>query len=348
MEVTQHGRRPTSRDVARLAGVSRTTVSYVINGTAAAHIPEETRARVHAAIVQLDYHPHEAARNLRSQASRVIASAMPEATNPHHQETAAGLETYLKRQGYSLLRAITNFDPDEERRCLQWLKQQRVDALILSASPGTTIYDEIRALRGQGYCITSLGGYADSVDSVAVEDLSGERQAIEHLAALGHRRIGYIYGVADQELFSFRLDNCLAIQREHGLPVVEEWIKRCGPTQDEGYHATQTLLDVGKGTDRPTALVVVNDLLASAALSALYSAGLRVPDEMSVVSFDNTPLAAYAVPPLSSVDSEDRLMGEHAARLTLERLADPQRPLVHLRTRARLVVRASSGAPPTS
>jgi len=341
------GKRPTSRDVARLASVSHTTVSFVVNNVPTASISEETRARVHAAIAQLDYHPHEAARNLGRQASRVITVAVPEAHNAHHQETVAGVEEYARERGYSIVRAITNFDHDEERRCLGWLKQRRTDGLILSITPGRALEDEIRALSARGHVITRLGTHDAMVDSVMVEEAAGECQVLDHLIGLGHRRIGYIYGVADHDALRGRLEMCLSCQREHGLPVVDEWVRRCGPTLAEGYGATRALLAACQGATHPSALVVVNDLLASAVLSALFAEGVAVPADMSVVSFDNTPLAAYMIPPLTSVDCEARSMGARAARLTIERLDAPQPLPVHLETRARLIARQSSGPAPS-
>ena len=338
-------KRPTSHDVAQLAGVSLTTVSFVINDVATAGISEETRARVHEAIAQLDYQPNDAARSLRSKATRIIGLAVPEANNEHHQETAAGVEAYARSKGYSVFRSITNFDANEERRCFQLLKQRRFDALILSLSTGNILLDEIHTIRKQGYLITGLGFYLHNVevDNVRVQPLSGERQLIEHLVSLGHRRIGYIYGVANHTIFNERLEACLAVQRKFGIPVVDAWLRRCGPTMHDGYRATQDLLTNCANTDRPTALIVVNDLLSSGVLAALFAAQIAVPAQMSVASFDNTPLSEYMLPPLTTVDCDARSMGEHAARLTLERLTVPQRPREDMETFARLIVRASTG-----
>jgi len=340
--IAQRGKRPTSGDVARVAGVSRTTVSYVLNDVPVM-IPEETRARVRAAVDELGYHPHEAARSLRSQASRIIGLAIPEAANAHHQDTANGVEAYARDHGYSVFRSITNFQFAEERRCVQWLRERRFDALILSSGLGSALLDDMDALLAQGAVITGLGFDDPRIDAVRQEPVSGERQALRHLADLGHRRIGHIYGVADQDVYRARLDTCLQIQRALGLPVSDDWVRRCGPTPDEGYRATRDLLSACAGGEGPTALVAVNDLVAGAVLAALHAEGVAIPGEMSVISFDNTSLSAYTVPPLTTVDCEARAMGERAARLTIERLADPSRAPVHLETRARLVVRGSTG-----
>lgn len=342
--------RPTLQDVARVAGVSLTTVSFVINDVTNAGISEETRIRVNDAIAQLDYHPNEAARSLRSSATQILGLAAPEANNEHHQQTADGVETYARDQGYTVFRCITHFNVGEEQRCFQFLKQRRFDALILSLSTGGMLLDEIRTLRQQGYVITGLGFSLKDVatDNVHVEAESGEKQLIEHLVSLGHRRIGYIYGVADQHIFGERLNACLRVQRTLGIPIVEPWICRCGPLPEDSYRAVEQLLSrcSDEKSERPTALVVVNDLLSSAVLAALFAAGISVPAQMSVASFDNTPMSRYLLPPLTTVDCNAYAMGEHAARLTIERLALPQRPYEDVSTPARLIIRQSTGSAP--
>ena len=338
-------RRPTSLDVARLAGVSQTTVSFVINGITDAGIAEETRARVLEAVSQLDYHPHEAARNLRNRSSHILGMAIPE-TNPHLLEIAMGVEDYALSKKYGLFLAITDFLASKEQRSLEWLQQQRYDALILMSRNKIVLQEEIYALRTKGYPITILGFPGPGVDSVLVDEKQGQEELLRHLAALGHQRIGYIYGVADQTLFSERLDSCLAIQQSIGLPVIERFIRRCGPTVNEGYAATLALLADCAGSELPTALIVVNDALATAALSALYSVGLSVPAHMSVASFDNTPNSAFTLPPLTTVDCEARVIGAEAARLTIERLITPDRPPENIYTHSKLIIRASTGPVP--
>ncbi len=199
-----------------------------------------------------------------------------------------------------------------------------------------------------GYLVTNLSFrtsnmYDANIDSVVPEARVGEQLLLQHLCDLGHRRIGYIYGVANHEVLSDRLTILLEIQRDLGIPVVEEWIYRCGPTTIDGYHATLALLASCQGKERPSALIAVNDLLATGVLAALAHQGVRVPAEMSVASFDNAPLAPFTVPALTTVDYDARAMGEKAARLTLERLAAPDRPSIFVEMPAKLVVRSSTG-----
>lgn len=332
-------KRPTSRDVARLAGVSQTTVSLIINEVPTVAITPETRARVQQAIAALDYHPHEGARSLSRRSTHTIGVAIPDAGNPHYLEITESIESFVVLHGYSIVLVVTNYDINRERRCLQWLKQRRMDALIICPSTGGQIEDEIRAARGHGYQVTTF-------QENLLPPGSGERQVLEHLAGLGHRRIGYVNGVANQDWFGDRLRSCLQIQASLGLPVQDRWIARCGPTIDDGFKATQELLGRCAGDDRPTALVVVNDLLSMGVLASLHAAGIDVPAQMSVASFDNTRLARFSTPPLTSVDPQVQLIGENVARLALDRLKAPDRPPTYGSSLSQLVVRSSTGPAP--
>jgi DNA-binding LacI/PurR family transcriptional regulator len=333
-------KRPTSRDVARLAGVSQTTVSLVINDVPTVAITPETRARVHQAISTLDYHPHEGARSLSRKATLTIGVAIPDAGNPHYLEITEAIEASATQRGYGIVLIVTNYTIERERRCLQWLKQQRMDALIMCPSTGEQIEDEILAARNQGYQVTTFQ------ENMRPPAGTSERALLDHLVELGHRRIGYVHGVANQEWFGDRLRSCLRIQESLGLPMEERWIARCGPTIDAGYQATQELLARCAGDDKPTALVVVNDLLAIGVLAALHAAGIEIPAQMSVAAFDNTRLARYTIPPLTSVDPQPRLIGENVARIAFDRLTAPDRLPTYGETCAHLHVRSSTGPVP--
>ncbi|GCE31862.1 LacI family transcriptional regulator [Dictyobacter alpinus] len=346
-------KRPTIRDVALLAGVSRTTVSLVLNNVATANISPETRSRVHNAVMQLNYHPLEAARNLRTQASQTLGVAIPDANNPHYMQIVSGINSYAQDHGYSTSIFITDFSEDRERQCFTWLQQKRSDALILLSGTGRALLAEVRSLHERGYAITSLSFRRDTlfdadIDSVVPQATTGEQLVLQHLASAGHRRIGYIYGVANHQLLNDRLQTCLQIQQQMGIPVQEEWISRCGPTIDDGYNATSALLASQPVATRPTALIVVNDLLAIGVLAALAEQKIQVPAQMSVISFDNIPQARYSVPPLTTIDYNARLIGAKAAQLTLERLSQRDRPPVLMEVPAQLIIRDSTGPAPES
>jgi LacI family transcriptional regulator len=340
-------KRATSHDVARVAGVSQTTVSLVLNdvdGTAS--VAPATRRRVHEAVDLLDYHPHEGARSLHRKATHILGVAIPDAGNPHYLEVVDAIEAVAQQRGYSMVLLDTKYDLARERQFLQWLKQRQMDALILTSCSGKEIEGELRAAYLRGYNVASFtidGSLEPGSGDVALEPGSGERQLLEHLVGLGHRRIGYIYGAVNQELWGKRLHDCLALQRGLGLPVEERWVCRCGPTAGDSYRATQALLEGCASDDLPTALIVANDLLAVSVMAALHGRRIAIPEQMSVAAFDNTYLAQYLEPPLTSVDPNAREMGTQIARLTLDRLAAPGSPPARPPIASRLVVRASTG-----
>lgn len=335
-------KRATSMDVARLAGVSQTTVSFVINNVTSANISPETRARVLQAIEQLNYVPHEAARSLGRKASKILGIAIPDPFNAHYQQTVAGVTDFARRHGYNTFVISTNYEVDNERLALQWLRQQRYDLLILMA--GTDLLELDRQLAvAEGYPILGIGIVDPNLDCVDTEPETGERAVLEYLASLGHRSIGYIYGTANQRLFDKRLETCLRIQRAMGLPVDERFIRRCGISMQDGYDATLALCQEIAAAELPTALIVVNDLLAQGTLAALHRCGVLVPQEMSVCSFDNIDSSAFTVPALTTVESHAVLRGQEAARVALERLAHPQSPPMSIYVPTKLIVRDSTG-----
>ena len=163
--------------------------------------------------------------------------AIPDNENTHYHEIAAGVEAYAALQGYSTLLTSTNFQVEREQRCFDWLKEQRIDGLILIPGSGRTYAAEFDAARRRGYPLVMFSPQHGAVDTVSPQAISGEQQLIEHLAGLGHRDIGYIYGVADQTVYGERLRICLQLAAELSLPPVERWIRRCGPSVEHGYRA---------------------------------------------------------------------------------------------------------------
>lgn len=331
-------KRPTSRDVARLAGVSQTTVSLVLNNVPKGDISSETRARVQKAIADLDYHPHAGARSLSLQATCTIGVSIPDASNPHYLDIVAGVEDHLAPRGYAVSLMVTNYKAERERQSLELLKQQRIDALIYESQ--TELDVEYTSMREQGYVLVGL------LEGLRKPPSDHERLLLEHLIGLGHRRLGYIYGVASMKHYSMRLDAVSALHQSLGIPLRDEWVRICGPTVAEAYRATlELVLSCGKRS-LPTALVAVNDLLATGVLAALFHSGIPVPSAMSVAGFDNTPLAPYTVPPLTSVDANSRTIGVCAAQLALSRLDGNQDQPLFEEAQPRLVPRDSTGPAP--
>jgi LacI family transcriptional regulator, galactose operon repressor len=349
--MTKH---PTQADVARLAGVSRATVSYVVNGLAEAEIPitDETRQRVLKAVQQLGYHPDARAQSLRSGITNTIGLLIPDMQNPHYWEIANGVEQQLQTENFDLLLATTSLDPEREIHFVDALSRRRIDGLILLLTYPDRVKDRIETLANSRMPLVLVGSRLSDTDpnlAVAIDCAEpnyydGALQTMRHMIGLGHRRIGFVYGVADPQLGTDRLNAYQDALASAGLEFDQNLIEPCGTTLEAGYEATLRLLE---RSPRPTAILVINDLLAIGALRAASVRAIRVPDDLSIASFDDIEMAAYASPPLTTMRVNAEEIGRTAARLLMMRLQNPSLTAQHARIPSRLVVRGSTGRVPS-
>lgn len=337
-------RRPTSADVATEAGVSRTTVSFVLNGRTDVKIPDETRGRVLQAAVRLGYHPHAPARQLAGGRSHILALVLrqtPEqlAADAILAETLRGLATAARSQGFRVMvEPLAPDGPDNSYAGL--LRAQHADGMIIS---GPRVDDpQLTALVRDGFPVVLQGTLPGlDVASVDVDNVAGARVAVEHLLALGHRRIACItnaplvYTAALERLEGYH-QALTAAGLEHD-PTLVATADFDAPS---GHAAMQRLLAAAAFD----AVFVASDVVALGAIGALRDAGRRVPGDISVVGFDDIPLAAYFDPPLTTIRLPAFELGQAAGRALLERIADPAaggRTLLM----TELVVRASTASP---
>ena len=338
--------RVTQSDVARLAGVSRATVSNVITGRDGGNvqITAETRRRVLAAVEELGYQPHAAARSLRSGRSDTIALLVPDGSNPHFWAIVRGVEAVTRQQGCQLVLTVTGQQAERERQALRALAERRVDGLILILTYAGRLAEELDALRLQTGAIVTFGHELPGKDVVVQDYAPGTCQMMDHLLTLGHQRIGFIHGVARAGLGADRLFTYRRALRAAGVPYAKELIIQCGPTPAEGAEAARRLLDL---SPRPTAILGVNDLMAIGALQAAHERRLSVPRDLSVAGFDDIDIAAHLTPPLTTLAAHGEEIGRQAATLLFQRLADPERPQQRVAIPTELVIRGSTGPSPT-
>ncbi|MBN1283906.1 MAG: LacI family DNA-binding transcriptional regulator [Anaerolineae bacterium] len=338
-------KQPTQEDVARLAGVSRATVSYIVNGLTDGRvaITEETQQRVLDAIEKLGYEPHAMARSLRLGTTHTIGLLLPDMRNPHYWQIACGAEQQAQDAGYDLLLVNTSLDPDKEIHAVNALSRRRIDGLVLLLTFPERHTQEIERLADKRVPVVALGGRIPGVDCVDNGYRDGAVHVMEYLIQLGHRRIGLIHGVASEMLGQERRLIYRRVVQTAGLPVGADYIEPCGTTPEAGYLAAQRLLS---RSPRPTALMVINDLLAIAAVRAAAEMGLRVPEDLSIASFDDIELASYVTPPLTTVRVNAEEMGRAAVRLVFARLQDPALPPQQIYIPSELIVRASTGPAP--
>lgn len=346
----QRLKRPTQEDVARLAGVSRATVSYVINGLARGNISisEKTRRRVLEAAEQLGYVPDATARALRLGTTKALGLIIPDIRNPHFWETVDGAWREARASGYHLLLSSMDLSAEYGREIFEELSHRRVDGLILMGSfieQSDEAQKILLRLRKQRLPIVEISDHLrdDHVDQVVSDYRSVTHEVMELLFSLGHRRIGLVYGVARSDLALDRLEPYRECLEGFGIAFDEHLVVQCGPTIEDGYRATFALMNCDPP---PTAIVAINDLLAIGVMRALVDLGRSVPRDVSVVGFDDIPQARYLVPRLTTATKDASLLGQKAVQLLLKRIAVPDRPYECVVLPARLIVRESTGPAP--
>ncbi|HSL46971.1 MAG TPA: LacI family DNA-binding transcriptional regulator [Anaerolineales bacterium] len=340
--------RPTQVDVARLAGVSRATVSYVLNGHTEGRVPisDETRQRVLDAIEQLGYEPDARAQALRSGNTNTIALIIPDLRNPHFCEYATGIEEAARASGYHLLISSTTLNDEYAVDIFKDLSRRRFDGLILASSfilESEEAQATLEQVRRRGLPIVELSeNYG--VDSVAADYRDATREVMSYLLSLGHRRIGLIYGVGGHELAEDRLQPYRDSLDAAGIPFDRDFIAECGPTIEDGYQAARKLLEL---MPRPTAIIAINDLLIMGALRAAADLGLHVPNDLSLVGYDDIPMANYLVPRLTTVTKDAHALGTKAFEALMARMQNPDLPRQRIHAPAKFIIRESTGRAPS-
>lgn len=339
--------RPTQVDVARLAGVSRATVSYVLNGQTEGRVPisGETRQRVLDAIEELGYEPDARAQALRSGNTNTIALITPDLRNPHFCEYATGIEEAARASGYHLLISSTNLNDEYAVDIFKDLARRRIDGLILGSSfilESEEAQATLAQIRKRALPVVELSeNYG--VDSAAADYREATQEVMTYLLSLGHRRIGLIYGIGGHELAEDRLQPYRISLKAAGIPVDEDLIMECGPTIEDGYQAAKKLLEI---PSRPTAIIAINDLLAMGALRAAGDLGLHVPNDLSLVGYDNILMSNYLVPRLTTVTKDAHKLGMQAFELLLARMQNPDLSPQKIHGSAKLIIRESTGPAP--
>jgi LacI family transcriptional regulator, galactose operon repressor len=330
---------PTIYEVARQAHVSSATVSRVLSG--AKFVSGELATRVWDAVSELEYRPNNVARNLRARATSTIGVVIPDIQNPFFTSVVRGIEDALQAEKFTLLLANSDGDPARERVCLDTLCAEEVAGLVFvpcNAEPRA--YDHL-ARQGVPVVAVDRSPVGLNVDLVGVTNEEGARAAVLHLARLGRQRIALIGGPPSANV---------AVEREHGYRQALEMaglahspalVVRADFRENGGYEAMASLLAL---SPRPDAVFVANNLMAMGALRAARDAALRVPEDVGLIAFDDVPWGARIDPPLTVVAQPTYDLGLSAARILLDRIREPHRPVRRVALQTTLVVRRSCGA----
>ncbi|HAF71011.1 MAG: LacI family transcriptional regulator [Acetothermia bacterium 64_32] len=306
----------TIRDVAERAGVSVATVSHVINGTR--KVAPETAERVRRAMEELDYHPNAVAQSLRTRKTHVIGVVVSDITNPFFATLVRGAEDAALEAGYSIVVCNSDETPEKENRYVQVLRRRRVDGMLL-APVGGGENPAIRKLARQGVPFVFVDRRAPGVEADAVlsDNVGGAYLATRHLIERGHRRIGIVLGIPGATTTEERFAGYRKALEEVGVPLSEELVVYGGYRVEGGREAAARLLAL---EPPPTAIFSTNNLMTVGVLQELFARGVRIPDQVAVMGFDDLEWAEIASPPLTAVAQRPHEIGHCAVRLLLERL----------------------------
>jgi len=303
-------------DVARKAGVSTATVSRVLHNSRL--VKEDTRARVLRAMEELNYSPNIIAQGLVTRRTRAIGLVITSIADPFFADVVRGVEETALDHGYSLFLVCSSNDPQREIAAVSALRSRRVDAILVASSRvGSLYYDLLESIRVPLVLINNqhTGAYGLSV---ATDDRLGGYLATSHLLGHGHRRIAYIQGPPGHWASALRQAGYSAALTEADLPVLGDLIVPGDGRADGGVEAVSLLLDRGI---RPTAIFCYNDMTAIGAMRALRTRGIGIPEDISVVGYDDVLLASYVEPPLTTIAQQRYELGRRAMELALQRLA---------------------------
>jgi LacI family transcriptional regulator len=334
----------TLNDVARRAGVSTMTVSRVINESG--YISQATRARVNEAIAELGYVPNALARQLRSKKSRTVALVVTDILNPFFTTIASGVEDTARARGYAVMFCNTYESEAEEAAYVRVLIERQVEGVLLVPAGGLGTSVLRLAERGMPTIVLDRHVRDVETDEVRADSRTGAYEAVRHLTGLGHRRIAVLTGPEGVSTSMDRVDGYRQALAEACPDGTCEQIMFGEFNEASGYSMARRALEEGP---RPTAIFAANNFIAFGALRALREAGLRIPEDISMVVFDDLPPGWVLDPFLTVVSQPAYEIGTRAAQLLLDRLAgdDPEGPR-SIVLPSELIVRRSTAPPQTA
>ena len=310
----------TIRDVAAAAGVSHQTVSRVINNRP--DVAEETRRRVWQVIEELGYQPSAIARSLVSKRTHTMGLITADFSDYFFTQVIVGAELEARKHGYFFMLCSTERNPTDEPEYLRLLTERQVDGILFARPSTENDSRHILSLIREGVPLVTTAYWlpGEKLTVVDVDNVDGGLQATECLIKLGHRKIGMITGPPGWKSVNDRTEGYkLALERA-GIPLDVSLIEHGDWSYQSGYEAMKRLLEKGAHT---MAVFAQNDQMAMGTMRALHEVGRRIPDDVSIVGYDDIPAAAYSQPPLTTIRQPMQQVGEVATRLLIELINDP-------------------------
>lgn len=329
-------------DVARRAGVSPTTAKRAIRTPEL--LAPETLARVREAIAELDYEPDQLAAALRRGQSHTIGLIVGSVVEPFFAELIRSVGNAVRAYGYTLLVADNEYDTGNELEQLRAFSGHRIGGLILRSGYGTPNLEYLQRLQARGTAVIEVDFVSPGspFSSVMLDNEGCVRMGVAHLASLGHRRIAALGTYHETILPDQRTKVFPDILRERGLELPKAYQRVIAPTPANAYRVTKELMALA---EPPTALFATTGNLAGGAFQALKELGLKIPGDVSLLSFDNYPWMRLVEPAVDVIEQPVEAMGQAAAALVLQEIKTPGRPVQHIRLSGKLLRRGSCSSP---
>jgi len=312
--------RVTTETIAERCGVSPRTVYRALHDKSG--IDKETKKRILKLANELNFRPNAIARSLVLRRTKTLGLLVPDITTSFYAQIIEGVEEAVSRQGYSLILGKTDFLPEREAAYIGIFQEKMVDGMILSSLEPRIINEVALPLQEKGKPIVLIDTYLKDapIDSISVDNIKGAILAVDYLVKLGHQRIGFI---SDRVVTEERKAGYELALKKHRLPLDEKIVIRSKFREEEaGYTAVKKLL---KLKDRPTAVFAARDTVAIGAIRAIKEAGLDVPDDVSVIGFDDINIAAFLSNPLTTIAQPKQEIGHKAAEILLENITQGTR-----------------------
>lgn len=327
----------TMKDIARLAGVSTSTVSHVINKTR--FVSDEIAERVNRAAQELNYAPSALARSLKMNRTKTIGMLVTTSTNPFFGEVVKGVERSCYHQGYNLILCNTEGDPERMHASINTLLQKRVDGVILMCPTliGQRI-DMFERYPDIPVVVMDWGPMLFAADKIQDNSFQGGYMATRHLIECGHKQIGCITGPLIGQQAQQRYEGYKRAVLEAGLIINPDWIVESDFECEGGYAAFNTMQKRGP---LPSAIFVSNDMMAMGVINAASEHGVMIPQDVSLIGYDDIHIAKFMTPPLTTIHQPKYRLGKAAVETLLDKLAHQDRTPKAVQLEPELVVRSS-------
>lgn len=327
-------------DIAKVANCSTATVSLALSGNE--RIRLETRQRILDIADQLGYTPSYIAQSLSKRNTNTLGLIVPNISNPVFSQMVSGIETYANSKGYNVIFGLSDSIREKELFYLDMLQSKRVDGLIILPTFMDMLEEKLNAQDSFKSSIVLCGSSGAStgidISYAKCDNRVGGYLAIKHLIDTGRKRIGCIFPISDEQQCHSRRTGYIDALKEYNIEYNKSLVKLCATDDNSIFLATKQLLE----KEQPDAIFCLSDYSTISVMRAIYSLGLRIPEDISVIGYDNIPVASYLPTALSTIDTRSMEVGQKAAELLIQKITNPDTPVQQITLKPELIVREST------